>query len=152
MPTTSRPEIRYRRLLEEAKTDVQPMRPNMARAQPDNGFVDIHLSTVGKIENAKLKFHWQEKAAPPVVPATRKGSDSKALISRDFGGQPTIIFASQRLSCSTDAFLPMVIARNQQRIPCIRGDYSQSFNCSARTKLKRGGGGNSVPRSCVVRE
>ena len=137
-----------------AKTDVPPMRPNMARgAQPDTGFIDIHLSTGGKIEDAKIKFHWQENTAPPVVPPTRKDSDSillETLISRDFGGQPTDIFACQRLIRSTDAVLPMVFARNQQRIPCIRSGYPQSFNCSARTKLKRGGSGNSVPRSCVV--
>jgi hypothetical protein len=143
MPTTSHPEIRYRRLLETAKTDVLRMRPNMAPAQSDTGFVDIHLSTVAKIEDAKITFHWQENTAPPVVPATylagfRRATDDPYL--------------PQRLICSTDAFLPMVIARNQQRVTCTRSDYPQSFNCSARTKLKIGGSGNSVPRSCVVRE
>jgi len=88
-----------------------------ALSQPNNGLVNIHWSTVGEAEEARFKFHWQERDGPPVVPPTRKGFGSillEKLASQDFGAQPTITFASHGLSYSIDASLGIMTAGNQQ--------------------------------------
>jgi PAS domain S-box-containing protein len=94
----------------------------------DRGHVDIHWSIVGEAEEARFKFHWQERGGPPVVVPTRKGFGSvllEKLASQDFGAQPTITFASHGASYSIDASLPAMTAGNQRTNLLRSSDYSR---------------------------
>jgi PAS domain S-box-containing protein len=99
-----------------------------ALSLPEKGQVDIHWSIVGEAEEARFKFHWQERDGPPVIVPTRKGFGSlllEKLPSQDFGAQPMITFGPSGLSYSIDASLPTMTAGNQ-RINLLRSsDYSR---------------------------
>jgi PAS domain S-box-containing protein len=99
-----------------------------ALSQPAKGQVDIHWSVDGEAEEARFKFHWQERDGPPVVVPARKGFGSvllEKLASQDFGAQPTTIFAPHGLSYSIDASLPTMTAGNQRTNLLRSSDYSR---------------------------
>ena len=99
-----------------------------ALSQPARGHVDIHWSVEGEAEEARFKFHWQERDGPTVVVPTRKGFGSillEKLASQDFGAPPTITFAPHGLTYSIDASLPTMTAGNQRTNLLRSSDYSR---------------------------
>ena len=100
-----------------------------ALSLPDRGHVDIHWSITGEAEEARFKFHWQERGGPPVVVPTRKGFGSillEKLASQDFGAQPTITFAPHGVNYSIDASLSAMTAGNQRTNLLRSSDYSRA--------------------------
>jgi PAS domain S-box-containing protein len=99
-----------------------------ALSLPDRGHVAIHWSIAGEAEDARFKFHWQERGGPPVVVPTRKGFGSillEKLASQDFGAQPTITFAPHGVNYSIDASLPAMTAGNQRTNLLRSSDYAR---------------------------
>jgi two-component system CheB/CheR fusion protein len=81
---------------------------------------------VGEAEEARFKFHWQERDGPSVVPPTRKGFGSillEKLASQDFGARPKITFAPDGLSYSIDVSLPTMTAGHQRTNLLRSSDY-----------------------------
>jgi two-component sensor histidine kinase len=99
-----------------------------ALSQPAKGQVDIEWSIEGEAEDARFRFHWQERGGPPVVVPARKGFGSillEKLASQDFGAPPTISFSPHGLSYSIDASLSIMTAGNQRTNLLRSSDYSQ---------------------------
>ena len=100
-----------------------------ALSLPDRGHVDIQWSITGEAEEARFKFHWQERGGPPVAVPTRKGFGSillEKLASQDFGAQPTITFAPHGVNYSIDASLSAMTAGNQRTNLLRSSDYSRA--------------------------
>jgi hypothetical protein len=88
----------------------------------------VRITSLGEAEEARFKFHWQERDGPPVVVPTRKGFGSillEKLASQDFGAQPKITFALHGLSYLIDASLPAMTAGNQRTNLLRSSDYSR---------------------------
>jgi PAS domain S-box-containing protein len=95
----------------------------------DKGQVNIQWSIEGEAEEARFKFHWQERDGPPVVVPIRKGFGSvllEKLASQDFGAPPEIIFAPDGLSYSIDASLPVLTAGDQRTNLLRSSDHSRT--------------------------
>jgi hypothetical protein len=119
---------------------VKPHRPSTCSASPDLALVrpDGYLrpagppqlvSIEGEAEQARFKFHWQEREGPSVVVPARTGFGSvllEKLASQDFGAQPAITFAPHGLSYSIDASLLTLTAGNQRTNLLRSSDYAVS--------------------------
>jgi PAS domain S-box-containing protein len=77
-----------------------------ALSRPEKGQVEIHWLIEGAGNEARFRFHWQERDGPPVVPPTRQGFGSvliEKVAAQDFGAQPKIRFAPEGVSYELDA-------------------------------------------------
>jgi PAS domain S-box-containing protein len=82
-----------------------------ALSLPEKGRVDIHWSIEGAGKEARLKFQWQERDGPPVIPPTRQGFGSvlvERVAAQDFGAESKLEFAPEGVSYEIDAALQVM--------------------------------------------